>query len=80
MMHCVARHAAHVATVMPSAPPAKMSVIAGVTLKTSLVSSGSSRRGFQFRGIIYVVGCDVVLPVFNVLCAVAVTSLARRRP
>ena len=75
MVDIVARHAAHIASVVLSAPPVEMSAITGVTLKTAVVSPGSRRRCFKLGRIIYVVCSKSLFAIVNVLSPIAVAGL-----
>ena len=79
MVHVVARHATHVASVVLAALPVKMTAIAGVTLKAPCVCPSSRFWGLQFGWILYIRGGDALFSVLNVLCAVAMAGLACRR-
>lgn len=79
MVHVVAGHAAHVASVVLAALPVKMATIARVTLKARCVCSSSLLRGFQFGWIIYVRGGDALFSVLNVPFTIAMASLALSR-
>jgi len=79
MVHVVARHATHVASVVLAALPAKMTTIAGVTLKARCVRPFSVLWGLQFGRILYIRGGDALFSILDVLYAFAVAGFARRR-
>ncbi|HYR77971.1 MAG TPA: hypothetical protein VEM96_19295 [Pyrinomonadaceae bacterium] len=78
VVHVVARHTTHVASVVLAALPVKMTTIARVTLKARCVCPSSLLWVLQFSGIIYVLGCDSLFSVLNVFFAIAVAGFARR--
>ena len=79
MMHVVARHTTHIASVVLATLPAEMTTIAGVTLKARCVCPSSVLWGLQFGWIIYVIGGDALFSVLDVLDAGAVAGFAGRR-
>jgi hypothetical protein len=79
MVHVVARHATHVASVVLAALPVKMTTIASVTLKARCVCPSSLFWGLQFGGILYIRGGDALFSVLNVLCAFAMAGFALSR-
>ena len=79
MVHVVARHATHVASVVLAALPVKMTTIGRVTLKARCVCPSSLLWGLQFGRIIYIRGGDALFSVLDVLCAFAVAGFACRR-
>src|SRR5882672_2739179 len=76
MVHVVARHATHVASVVLATLPAKMITIARVTLKACYVCPSSILWGFQFDRILDIRGGDALFSVLDVLCAFAVAGFA----
>jgi hypothetical protein len=76
VVHVVARHTTHVASVVLAALPIKMTTIARVTLKARCVRPSSLLWRLQFGWVIDVVGGDTLFPVLNVLFASAVARLA----
>jgi len=79
MVHVVARHATHVASVVLAALPVKMTAIAGVTLQAPCVCPSSRFWGLQFGWILYVRGGDPLFSVLDMFFAVAMTGLALGR-
>jgi hypothetical protein len=79
MVHVVARHATHVASVVLATLPIKMITIARVTLKARCVCPSSLLWGLQFGRILYVRCGDALFSVLDVPLAIAVASLTRRR-
>lgn len=77
MVHVVARHATHVASVVLAALPAKTTTI-GVTLKARCVCPSSLLWGLQFGWVINVVGRNAFFSVLNMPLAISVTALTHR--
>jgi hypothetical protein len=80
MVHVVAGHATHVASVMLAALPVEMTTIAAVTLKADCVRPSSLFWRFQFGWILYIRGGDALFSVLNMLSAFAMAGFACRRP
>jgi len=79
MVRVVARHAAHVASVVLATLPVRMITIARVTLKARCVCPSSLLWGLQFGWILYIRSGDALLSVLDVPIAIAVAGLTRRR-
>ena len=78
MVHVVARHATHVASVVLAGLPAKTITIARVTLKARSVCPSSLLWGLQFGWVINVVGRNAFFSVLNVPFAISMTALTHR--
>lgn len=79
MVHVVARHTTHVASVVLAALPVKMTTIARVTLKAGCICPFPVLGRLQFGWVVDVVGGNALFPVLNVLFASAVAGFASRR-
>jgi hypothetical protein len=79
VVHVVAGHATHVASVVLPALPVKMTTIARVTLKARCICPSFLLWRLQLSWVIYVVGGDALFSVLDVLDAGAVAGFACRR-